>query len=203
MRPDGQAQVEYVAAFVELARRLVVALSGAPRERLPVRMFVAGGAALHLYTGERVSRDVDAVFSHRIALPEDLDIGYRDADGAARLLYFDRQYNDSLSLMHEDAQDDSLPLSLEGVDSGVLEVRLLTPVDLAVSKLSRYSEQDRADIATLARRRGLRAAELRRRAEEAIAGYIGNLDRVRLSIELACQVVAEIEAKAKMGASDH
>ena len=203
MRPDGQAQVEYVAAFVELARRLVVALSGAPRERLPVRMFVAGGAALHLYTGERVSRDVDAVFSHRIALPEDLDIGYRDADGAARLLYFDRQYNDSLSLMHEDAKDDSLPLSLEGVDSGVLEVRLLTPVDLAVSKLSRYSEQDRADIATLARRRGLRAAELRRRAEEAIAGYIGNLDRVRLSIELACQVVAEIEAKAKMGASDH
>jgi hypothetical protein len=82
-------------------------------------------------------------------------------------------------------------------------VRLLTPVDLAVSKLSRYSEQDRADIATLARRRGLRAAELRRRAEEAIAGYIGNLERVRLSIELACQVVAEIEAKAKMGASDH
>ena len=55
-----------------------------------------GGAAMHLYTGERVSNDVDAVFSKRIALPNDLEVAYQDPDGAARLLYFDRQYNDTL-----------------------------------------------------------------------------------------------------------
>ncbi len=48
-------------------------------------MFIAVGTALHLYTGERVSLHIDAVFSHRITLPEDLEIAYRDADGTARL----------------------------------------------------------------------------------------------------------------------
>jgi hypothetical protein len=51
-------------------------------------MFIAGGAALHLYVGARVSKDIDAAFSHRIALPPDLKVSYRDADGAARMLYF-------------------------------------------------------------------------------------------------------------------
>ncbi len=126
-------------------------------------MYVAGGAALHFYTGERVSRDVDAVFSRRIALPDDLEIAYRDADGAARLLYFDRQYNDTLSLMHEDANGDSIPLSLDGIDAGVLDVRLLAPLDLAVSKLSRFSERDRSDIASLARHQHISSAALRQR----------------------------------------
>ncbi len=75
---------------------------------------MAGGAALHLYTGERVSRDIDVAFSRRIALPENLEVAYLDADGAARLLYFDRQYSDTLGLRHEDAYDDSVPLALEG-----------------------------------------------------------------------------------------
>ena len=73
------------------------------------------------HTGTRVSRDIDAAFSHRIALPDNLEVAYRDADGAARLLYFDHNYNDSLALMHEDAYDDSQPLALPGVDPGVLD----------------------------------------------------------------------------------
>lgn len=52
---------------------------------------------MHFYTGERVSQDIDAAFSRRIALPEDLEVAYRDADGAARMLYLDRQYNDTLA----------------------------------------------------------------------------------------------------------
>src|SRR5271168_5470972 len=114
MLPDAAARVEYVDAFRKLTARIAASLDKVPAADLPIKMFVAGGAALHFYTGERVSRDIDAVFSRRIALPEDLEISYSDADGAARLLYFDRQYNDTLSLMHEDAQDDSIPLSLAG-----------------------------------------------------------------------------------------
>ena len=86
MLPEAWTQPEYVAAFRELAARIEAALKHLPGEVLPIRMYVAGGAALHFHTGERVSVDVDAVFSRRIALPDGLDVAYRDADGAARLL---------------------------------------------------------------------------------------------------------------------
>ena len=155
------------------------------RAALPIRMYVAGGAALHFHTGERVSVDVDAVFSHRIALPDGLDIAYRDEDGTAQLLYFDRQYNDTLGLMHEDAHEDSMHLSLEGVDQSVLEVRVLAPVDLAVSKLGRFSAQDRADVLALARHGLVMADALEQRALEAVGGYVGDLTRLRGHIKAA------------------
>jgi hypothetical protein len=189
MLPDPAARLEFVDAFTKLAARIADTLDKVPAGELPIKMFVAGGAALHFFTGERVSRDIDAVFSHRIALPEDLEISYSDADGAARLLYFDRQYNDTFALMHEDSHADSLPLILEGIDSQVLDVRLLAPLDLAVSKISRFSAQDRADIASLVRHRAIDSAALRQRAFEALAGYVGNVDRVRGSIEAACRIV--------------
>ena len=158
-------------------------------------MYVAGGAALHLYTGERVSRDIDATFSQRIALPENLEVAYRDADGAARLLYFDRQYNDTLGLLHEDAYEDSVALALEGLDSTALQVRLLSALDLAVSKLGRFSSQDQEDIESLARHKLVNSAALRRRAQEALRGYVGATARVQGAIEVAVRVVADLEAR--------
>ncbi|MSR09029.1 MAG: hypothetical protein EXR82_05795 [Gammaproteobacteria bacterium] len=134
-------------------------------------------------------------FSRRIALPENLEVAYLDADGAARLLYFDRQYSDTLGLRHEDAYDDSVPLALEGGDATVLDVRLLSALDLAVSKIGRFSSQDRDDIAALARHRLISAAALRRRAGEALRGYVGDTRRVQGSIELASRVVADVEAR--------
>jgi hypothetical protein len=194
MRPDT-ARPEYVAAFTEIAARIAKPLSTLPKRTLPIRMYVAGGAALHFYTGERTSRDVDASFSHRILLPEDLEVSYRDADGAARLLYFDRQYNDSFALLHEDAQEDSVPLRLGGVDPTILDVRLLSPTDLAVSKISRFSSQDREDIVALARHKLIRSTPLRRRAEAALTGYVGNVDTLQKSIDIACRIVADAEKR--------
>jgi hypothetical protein len=195
MRPDRSARPEYVAAFREVVSRIESSLAELPKRTLPIRMYVAGGAALHLYTGERVSRDIDAAFSHRIALPENLEVAYRDADGAARLLYFDRQYNDTLGLLHEDAQEDSVPLVLDGIDPGVLEVRLLSALDLAVSKIGRFSSQDREDIATLARHKLLSSVKLRQRSEDALGGYVGDTIRLQGSIDLATRIVADIEAR--------
>ena len=191
MRPDPQARPEYVAAFREIVSRIERGLANASRRSLPIRMYVAGGAAMHLYTGERVSEDVDAVFSRRIALPDNLEVAYRDADGAARMLYFDRQYNDTLGLLHEDAQQDSLALTLEGVDPKVIDVRLLSPLDLAVSKIGRLSDQDRADIELLVRRGLVTPSRLRKRAEEAASGYVGDLGRLRTSIEIACRIAED------------
>jgi hypothetical protein len=152
-----------------------------------------------MYTGERVSRDIDAAFSKRIALPDALEVAYRDADGAARLLYFDRQYSDTFALLHEDAYDDSVLLSLEGHDDRVLEVRLLSALDLAVSKLGRFSSQDRDDITALARRKLIDSGALRLRAEQALSAYVGNTERVQGSIEIACRIVSDLERrKTKM-----
>ncbi|OGA00483.1 MAG: hypothetical protein A2Z64_15175 [Betaproteobacteria bacterium RIFCSPLOWO2_02_67_12] len=152
-------------------------------------MYVAGGAALHLMTGTRVSEDIDAVFSRRILLNDDIQVSYRDADGRARLLYLDRNYNDTLGLLHEDAYEDSRPVTIPGVDPRTIEVRALAPVDLAVTKLARFSEQDRADIELMAKAGLIESASLRKRANEALGGYVGDLDSVRTSIEIACRLV--------------
>ena len=197
MLPDPSARPEYVGAFREIVARIERSLAGAAKRNLPVHMYVAGGAAMHLYIGERVSQDIDAVFSRRVALPEDLEVSYRDADGHARLLYFDRQYNDTLGLLHEDAHDDSIVVPLEGIDPKVVEVRLLSPLDLAVSKIGRLSEQDRDDIAALARHGLVTSAALRRRSDEAAAAYVGDLERLRNSIDIACRVVEDAERRAK------
>ncbi len=132
VRLSEAADAQFVKAFGEIAARIAAPLSGADRAQLPVKMYLAGGAAVHCYTGARTTGDIDAVFSRRLLLPDDLDVNYIDAKGQARLLYLDRQYNDTLALMHEDAQVDAIPLPLVGVDPKLLEVRLLTPVDLAV-----------------------------------------------------------------------
>lgn len=194
MQPRANAQREYLGALSEIARRIAASLDNAAPQVLPIRMYIAGGAALHFYTGERVSRDVDAAFSHRIALPDDLEVAYRGADGAARLLYFDRNYNDTLALMHEDAYDDSQPLALPGVDANVLDVRLLSPLDLAVSKLGRFSSQDSDDIAALARHGLIEAEDLRQRAEAALTAYVGNTSRVQNTIDIACRIVDNTRA---------
>lgn len=189
MRPVAEASPEFVAALREMLLRIQGVLAGSPKGKLPVRMTIAGGAALHCHAGTRVSRDVDATFSRRIALADDFDVVYRDADGAAQYLYLDRAYDDTLGLLHEDAQDDAVPLTLAGIDAGVLDVRVLTALDLAVSKLARFSDIDRQDIETLARRGLITARTLRKRAEEALGNYVGDLARVRGAVDTACRLI--------------
>jgi hypothetical protein len=189
MRPDASADAGYVEALTRIVERIERSLQGLPKKVLPVQMFIAGGAALHLYVGVRVSKDVDAVFSHRVALPPDLKVSYRDADGAARMLYFDYQYNDTLGLVHEQARDDAVVLTLPCIDPKVLSVRLLSATDLTVSKIGRFSEQDRADIVALARAGRIKSDTLRRRAEEALDAYVGDTARVRGAIDIVARLV--------------
>jgi hypothetical protein len=51
----------------------------------------------------------------------------------------------------------------------VLEVRRLSPVDLALSKIGRFEDLDRGDIATLAQDGLITERAVRRRAEEALS----------------------------------
>ena len=180
----------YLKAFAEIMARIARALGPKPPGK-PVTVCVAGGAAMHFYTGARYSNDIDATILARVMLdPQDLQVAYRGEDGHARLLYFDTQYNDSFALLHVDAYHDALPIGVDGVDPRWLDVTLLTPLDLAVSKLSRYSAQDQEDIRGLARAGLIDAPGVQARAEAALPDYVGNLDRIRNSIALAGHLIA-------------
>lgn len=191
MRPRKFTDPNYVRAFREIVARIGGAVRGAP-----LRMHVAGGAAVHFYTGERISGDIDAALSRRLMPSDDLEVAYTDAAGAPRLLYFDTQYNESFALVHENAHEDSVPLDLPGLARSPVEVRLFSPLDLAVSKLARFTPTDQADIRALARAGLIEPAALRQRAEEALGGYVGDVRKIRTSISLACELVRTARRKA-------
>jgi hypothetical protein len=96
--------------------------------------------AVHLYTASRVTTDVDAEFGARVLFPNDLMVEVTLEDGTPQVVYLDTTYNSSFALMHEDYLDDSIPLDL-----GVSQIRLhvLSPVDLAVSKIARLADNDK------------------------------------------------------------
>lgn len=193
LRPDP----EYLKAFAQIMSRIERVL-GPKRPVKPLVVCVAGGAAMHFYVGSRFSEDIDAKIMARVILdPQDLQVAYRGEDGHARLLYFDTQYNDSFALLHHNAYDDARAIEVKGIDPRRLEVRLLTPLDLAVSKLSRYSAQDQDDIQALAGAGLIDADSLRRRAEAALPDYVGQMERIRTSIDLACRLVSAAREKSQ------
>lgn len=150
---------------------------------------------MHFYTASRYSDDIDAVIGAKVLLdPGSLQVAYRDDDGRARLLYFDTQYNDTFALLHPDAYDDALPITLEGIDPRRLKVKLLTPLDLAVSKLSRFASIDQEDIRSLARLGLVDSKSLRERALASLPGYVGNLERIRNSIDVAGRLIDREQA---------
>jgi hypothetical protein len=190
---SSRADPAYVEAFKTLVQRLVRPAGVKPDE--PIEMYLAGGAAIHFYTGARMTDDVDAAFNRRILLPADTAVIYRDSEGRARSVYFDATYNESYSLLHEDAHQDAVPLRLEGIEGA--RILVLQPVDLAVSKLARFGEIDRQDILQLARDGLISANALRKRAEEALLDYVGNPESIRTSLDLACRDIEALDRSGK------
>jgi hypothetical protein len=157
----------------------------------PVRMFLAGGMAQHFHCGSRYSEDVDASFSARLLLPtRDLTVDYVREDGTHAVLYFDANYNDTFALMHPDYRADAVEWKGIGNEHRLVHLFVLTPVDLAVSKISRYSPEDRGDILLLAASGLITAAQLRQRATEALDYYVGNTSWVRGTIDQICAEIA-------------
>jgi hypothetical protein len=151
----------------------------------PIRMFLAGGLAVNYYCGSRYTGDIDASFSHRILLQdENLVWRYRKRDGTEALLYFDRNYNSALALLHEDYETDSIEWVGIGNENRLIQLRVLAPLDLAVSKIARFSAQDRQDIRDLARASGFGIIELRGRAKAALSYFVGNQDPIKTTLDL-------------------
>lgn len=145
----------------------------------PLKVYLAGGMAVHLYTAQRVTTDVDAEFAARLILPNDLMVQVELEDGSEQVVYLDTNYNSSFALMHEDYLDDAIALDL---DLAYIRLFVLAPVDLAVSKIARFAEHDQEDIAALVRLGLTNAAEIEERASSAMLGYVGSLSMLKLNL---------------------
>ncbi|MCZ2104211.1 MAG: DUF6036 family nucleotidyltransferase [Comamonadaceae bacterium] len=165
----------------------------------PLNVYLAGGMAVHLYTASRVTADVDAEFGGRVHLPNDLVVELTLEDGAQQILYLDTSFNSTFALMHEDYLDDAVTVDL-GMDQ--LRVHVLSPVDLAVSKIARFAGNDQEDIAALVRRGLTTADEIERRATSALAGYVGGQAMLRMNLRDAVALAREAERQGAAPSAD-
>lgn len=177
-------------ALAEGLRELFLQLQQRLSLTSPLKVYLAGGMAVHLYTASRVTTDVDAEFGGRIYLPNDLMVEVTLENGMQQVVYLDTNYNASFALMHEDYLDDAVPVDL-GVDH--ILVYVLAPVDLAVSKIARLSENDKEDIAALVRLGLTSSDEIEQRATAALIGYIGGQSMLQANLRDALNLARKVE----------
>lgn len=188
MTPVFHTHTALAGGLRELFKQLEERLS----LRRPVNVYLAGGMAVHLYTASRVTTDVDAEFAGRVYLPNDLMVEVTLEDGTQQVIYLDTQYNSSFALMHEDYLADSIAVDL-GMDQ--IRVHVVSPVDLAVSKIARFADNDKEDIAALVRLGLTHADEIERRATSALAGYIGGQAMLKLNLQEAVALARSVESE--------
>ena len=173
----------------QLFRRLEATLE--PKH--PIDVYLAGGMAVHLYTAGRVTTDVDAEFSGKVLIPNDLIVTVTLENGKQQPVYFDTNYNPAFALLHEDYHEDSIPVEL-GTKS--LRLRVLSPVDLAVSKVARLADNDRQDIVALVRLGLTSAAAIEQRANDAMGGFVGGEEMLRRNLRDALVLARRAESGA-------
>jgi len=182
---------ELTAALSAMLDKLDAWLRSGDYAGEPVKMFLAGGMALHFHTGARYTEDVDASFSARLLVPSrELTVDYVRADGSPSTLYFDANYNTTFALLHPDFQENAVEWQGIGNERRLVHLYVFSPLDLAVSKISRFASQDRDDILLLAARGYFTAEQLKAHAVEALDYYVGNTHWVRGTIDLICEDIA-------------
>lgn len=178
LKYDTALGAALVAMFKSVESELI--FENAPPKALTVVIF--GGCAVHLYTSHRVSSDVDAEF-FAPQRPSSLDLQAMlaavpqpfldERSGRLLELSYDLNFTSGLGPLHEDYLERGVPLEAFGPMSP-LRVLIASPVDLAISKLARGTEQDISDIFALLRTGFILASEFERLALQAIDCYVGN-----------------------------
>ena len=147
-----------------------------------VKIIIFGGVAVHLYTNHRVSVDIDGeIFYCDRSLSKDELIenlgatpeSFIDPAGRTLALNYDLTFNTTLGPLHEDYLDRAIRLKEFDEDSPI-HIFLAAPLDLAISKLGRATEQDIEDIEKLLRMGLILTTDLNRLATHAIDVYVGN-----------------------------
>jgi hypothetical protein len=175
---------ELTQAMSEMMDKLDAVLRASGYTDEPLKMYLAGGMAVHYYCGTRYTDDVDASFSRRFLLPyKDLVIDYLREDKSRASIYLDPTYNDTFALLHPDHREFCVEWEGIGNERRLIHLRVFCPVDLAVSKLARFSPNDQSDILALARHRHITTPQLRQRATEALEYYVGDTRWIHLNLK--------------------
>jgi hypothetical protein len=95
--------------------------------------------------------------------------------------------------MHEDYLHDALPLDM-GIDN--IQLYVLSPLDLAVSKVARFADNDKDDIAELVRLGLVRADDLERRALAAVGRFVGGQAMLLLNLRDAVALARRVQAQS-------
>ena len=136
--------------FDNLALNLVDTLPNNFSKTTLIKAYLFGGCAVHIYTGSRVTNDVDAQlkklgnFSSQIKVKP---VYFKDENGLKKTLMFDRNFDTSLATLDPAYEDRATWLYT--TESNLIQIYLVSAVDVAVSKLGRFEENDRKDIKNL------------------------------------------------------
>ncbi|MDE0303425.1 MAG: hypothetical protein OXI87_00865 [Albidovulum sp.] len=124
-----------------------------------------------------------------------------DAPGSAagtRIVVMDGSFTDVMGSFPPDWE----ARSHEVHSSGNMVLHVIDPVDLAVSKLARFSERYREDIQALAESGLIDPDTFARRADEALEHYVGDLTFVRYNVRDAMEIVSSAQDNpARIGPS--
>ena len=158
-------------------------------KKFPVDAYIVGGAAVHLHTNLRVSNDVDSILSNAVKLPEDLVVPWIDEDGNVQQVSYDYNYNSSFGLMQEDY--DKRAVYIKTIDEK-LNIYILHPIDLIISKIARFSDSDEDDIKVLIQTKNIDRDELYALAADAIKVGIGFPKSITTHLEWVMEIYDEI-----------
>lgn len=163
-------------AICKMFSRILPLLKGAPPGI--VKVYIFGGCAVHLLTHRRGSEDVDAeIEAAKMVRERDLlavfnmPQSYQDNCEQLRV-YLDQQYSNCLGPLHEDYRERAIPI--EGYSShSPLQIFVAAGVDVAISKLGRFSDRDQQDIQWLIERGRVDVKQFVALATEAIDYAVG------------------------------
>jgi hypothetical protein len=190
----NKAFPELAQALSELLDQMDASIRKGGYDGSPITMYLAGGMAVNFYCGSRYTEDVDAFYTRRVHMGP-CEVSYRHRDGNPSFLYLDNNYNPTFGLLHENHDRDAVEWTGIGNEKRKIHLYVLSPVDLAVTKISRFSTQDREDVLALACAGLFSADELRSRATEALGDFIGDRAPVMTGIELICGQISSAKSQ--------
>ncbi len=132
-------------AIIEMMEEIAKQIPDVHKQK-PVRAYLTGGGAVHYYCNKRVSDDVDLIMQFTVKIPEDLLIVWLNDEGTLEQVHYDHPYNSTFGLLHEDYEDRAIHMIT--IDEK-FEIYLLSPVDLVISKLIRFAQNDEEDIGNI------------------------------------------------------
>lgn len=123
----------------------------------PLQIILAGDAAMHIHTGRDPLDDVEMIYSHALYVPPDLGASYLSYDNEPAYVYFDSGFNTAHLLLSPGYE--CRALAFEMMEHRIIDVSVLSPMDLAVTKIGRFNFRDRIDLKRLIEDRLVTGAE--------------------------------------------